>query len=93
MVSNGSAIYCSRRLAPGWAQLNIFTNIRIVLNGLSLIDITWLAVHKIIQIDEKETLKATEHDIYENIAGSVWLSLFMGSNASAYYCPRLLAPG
>jgi hypothetical protein len=46
-----------------------------------------------IKIDEKGTLKATEHDKYENIAGSVWLSLFMISNGNAYYCPRRLAPG
>jgi hypothetical protein len=39
------------------------------------------------------TLNATEHDKYENIAGSVWMSLFMGSNGNAYYCPRRLAPG
>jgi hypothetical protein len=38
-------------------------------------------------------LKATEHDKYENIAGLVWFSLFMGSNGKAYYCPRRLAPG
>jgi hypothetical protein len=38
-------------------------------------------------------MKATEHDKYENIAGSVWLRLFMGSNGNAYYCPRRLAPG
>jgi hypothetical protein len=44
-------------------------------------------------IDEKWTLKATEHDKYENIAGSVWLSLSMGSNGYAYHCPRRLAPG
>jgi hypothetical protein len=31
----------------------------------------------IIMIDEKVTLKATEHDKYENISGSVWLSLFI----------------
>jgi hypothetical protein len=44
-------------------------------------------------IDEKGTLKATEHDKYENIADSVWLSLFMGCNGNAYYCPRHLALG
>jgi hypothetical protein len=38
-------------------------------------------------------LKATEHDKYENIAGSVWLSLFMGSNGNAYYFSHRLAPG
>jgi hypothetical protein len=41
-------------------------------------------------------LKASEHDKYENIAGTVWLSLFIGSNGNrlnAYYCPRRLAPG
>jgi hypothetical protein len=38
-------------------------------------------------------LKATEHDKYENIAGSVWLNLLMGSNGNAYYCPRRPAPG
>jgi hypothetical protein len=43
------------------------------------------------KIDEKETLKATEHDRYENIAGSLLLSLFMGSNGNAYYCRRRLA--
>jgi hypothetical protein len=32
-----------------------------------------------IEINDKGTLKAHEHDKYENIAGSVWLSLFMGS--------------
>jgi hypothetical protein len=41
-------------------------------------------------IDEK---KATKQDKYENIAGSVWLSLFMGSNVNVYYCPHRLAPG
>jgi hypothetical protein len=35
------------------------------------------------KIDEKVTLKTTEHDTYENIAGSVWLSLFMDSNGYA----------
>jgi hypothetical protein len=45
------------------------------------------------KIDEKGTLKANEHDKYENIAGSVLLSLFMGSNGNAYYCPRRLTPG
>jgi hypothetical protein len=34
-----------------------------------------------------------EHNKYENITGSVWLSLFMGSNGNAYYCPRRLALG
>jgi hypothetical protein len=38
-------------------------------------------------------LKATEHEIYENIAGSVWFSLFIGSNRNAYYYPRRLVPG
>jgi hypothetical protein len=38
-------------------------------------------------------LKATEHDKYENITGSVSLSLFMGNNGNAYYCPRRHAPG
>jgi hypothetical protein len=52
---------------------------------------TFLCVN--IEIDEKGTLKDTEHDKYENIAGSVRLSLFMGSNGNAYYCPRRLAPG
>jgi hypothetical protein len=41
----------------------------------------------------KRTLKATEQDKYENIAGSVWLSLFMSSNGNAYYFPRRPAPG
>jgi hypothetical protein len=40
---------------------------------------------KSVKIDEKGTLKAIEHDKYENIAGSVWLSLLMGSNGTAYY--------
>jgi hypothetical protein len=31
------------------------------------------------KIDEKGTLKATEYDKYENITGSVLLSLFMGT--------------
>jgi hypothetical protein len=44
-------------------------------------------------MDEKETLKAPEHDKYENIADSVCLSLFTGSNRSAYYCPHHLAQG
>jgi hypothetical protein len=47
-------------------------------------------------IDENGTLKSTEHDKYENIASSVWLSLFIGNkcnNGNAYYCPRCLAPG
>jgi hypothetical protein len=44
-------------------------------------------------IDEKGTLKATELDQYKNIAGSVSLSLFIGSNGNAYYCPRRLASG
>jgi hypothetical protein len=26
MGSNGNAYYCPRRLAPGWAQLNIYTH-------------------------------------------------------------------
>jgi hypothetical protein len=30
-----------------------------------------LPVNRLIQIDEKRTMKATEHDKYENIAGSV----------------------
>jgi hypothetical protein len=46
-----------------------------------------------IVIDEKGTLKASEYKKYENIAGSVLLSLFVGSNGNAYYCPRRLAPG
>jgi hypothetical protein len=29
----------------------------------------------LIKIDERGTLKITEHDKFENIAGSVWLSL------------------
>jgi hypothetical protein len=45
------------------------------------------------EIDEKGTLKATEHDKYENSSGSVWLILFMDSNGYAYYFPRRLAPG
>jgi hypothetical protein len=45
------------------------------------------------EIDEKGTLKAIEHNTYENIAGSVSMSLFMGSNGNTYYCPRHLAPG
>jgi hypothetical protein len=45
------------------------------------------------KIEEKGTLKATEHDKYENIAGSVWLSMFMGSNGYEYYWPHRLAPG
>jgi hypothetical protein len=28
MGSNGNAYYCPRRLTPGWAQLNIYTNKR-----------------------------------------------------------------
>jgi hypothetical protein len=44
------------------------------------------------KIDEKGTLKSTEHDEYENIAGSVWVNLFMGSIGNAYYCPRRLVP-
>ncbi len=46
-----------------------------------------------IEIYLKGILKATKNDKYENIAGSIWLNLFMGSNGNAYYCPRLLAPG
>ena len=38
------------------------------------------------KIDEKGSLKATEHHKYENIAGSVWLSLFMDINGNAYLC-------
>jgi hypothetical protein len=45
------------------------------------------------KVDEKGTLKATKRDKYENIAGSVRLSLFMGSNGNACYYPRRLAPG
>jgi hypothetical protein len=45
------------------------------------------------EIDENGTLKATEHDKYEYIAGLVLLSLFMGSYKNPYYCPRRLAPG
>jgi hypothetical protein len=45
-----------------------------------------------VQIDDKGTLKATEHYKFETIAGSVLLSLFMGSNGNAYNCPRHLAP-
>jgi hypothetical protein len=46
-----------------------------------------------IGINEKGTLKATGHDKYEHIAGSVYLSLFTDSNGNEYYCPRRLAPG
>jgi hypothetical protein len=45
-----------------------------------------------IEIIEKGTLKATDHDKSENIAGSVCLSLFIGSIGNAFYCPRRLAP-
>ncbi len=45
-----------------------------------------LANTKKFKIDEKGTLKATEHN-YDNVASSVWFSLFMGSNGNAYYCP------
>jgi hypothetical protein len=38
-------------------------------------------------------LKATEHDKFQTIAGSIWLSLFMGRNWNACYCPSRLAPG
>jgi hypothetical protein len=38
-------------------------------------------------------LKATEPDEYENMAVSVWLSLFMGSSGNASYYPRRLALG
>jgi hypothetical protein len=48
---------------------------------------------KLLIIDEKGTSKATEHDSYENIAGSVYLSLFMVSNGNTYYCPGRIAPG
>jgi hypothetical protein len=41
-----------------------------------------------ISIDENWTLKATEYDNYENIAGLVWLSLFMGSNGDVNFCPH-----
>jgi hypothetical protein len=54
-----------------------------------IVKIYWPSIEK----DEKGTLKATELDKYENIADSVWLSLFMGSNENAYYCPRRLASG
>jgi hypothetical protein len=37
------------------------------------------------KMEEKETLNVTEHDKYQNIAGSVRLSLFMSSNGSACY--------
>jgi hypothetical protein len=46
---------------------------------------------------KQESLKAIEHEKYQNIADSVWLSLFMisNSNVNAYrfYCPGRLAPG
>jgi hypothetical protein len=38
-------------------------------------------------IDEKGALKATQHDKYENIVGSVWLSLFMCSNGNSIFTP------
>jgi hypothetical protein len=50
-------------------------------------------LHLSVYIDEKGTLKAIQHDNYENIAGSVWLRLFMDSNEIAYYYPRRIAPG
>jgi hypothetical protein len=40
--------------------------------------------HCDIEIDERGTSKATKHDKYENIADSIWLSLFMGSKENAY---------
>jgi D-lyxose ketol-isomerase len=49
--------------------------------------------YQVFLIDEKGTWKATEHNKYENIASSVGLSLFVGINGNAYYCPRRLAPG
>jgi hypothetical protein len=35
-------------------------------------------------IDERGSLKATEHDKYQNIARSVWSSLFISGNGSTY---------
>jgi hypothetical protein len=35
-------------------------------------------------MDEKVIFKATEHDTYQNIAGSVWLSLLMNSMNRLY---------
>jgi hypothetical protein len=42
---------------------------------------------------ENESLKLNKRDKYKNSEGSVLLSMFMGSNGNAYYCPRWLAPG
>jgi hypothetical protein len=42
-----------------------------------------------IKVDENGTFKAEEHDKYENIAGSDWLSLFMGS----IFLPAPSSPG
>ena len=37
--------------------------------------------------------KVAQHDKNENVAGSVWLSLFMDGSGNASYRPRPLAPG
>jgi hypothetical protein len=39
------------------------------------------------------SLKATEHDTYENTAGSVWLSLFVNSNGNALLMTTPSSPG
>lgn len=41
-----------------------------------------------LEIDEMVTVKATEHDINETFEGSVWLSMFINSKRSEFYCPR-----
>jgi hypothetical protein len=40
----------------------------------------------------KGTLKATEHDKYENISGSFCLSLFMDINGNAYFYMLIIIP-
>jgi hypothetical protein len=50
-------------------------------------------VEQWIEKDKNGNFKATEYDKYENITGSVWLSLFMGSNGNTYYLSRRLAQG
>jgi hypothetical protein len=67
-----------------WQWLKEFGIIKTVLSS----NVIW----KFDEIDKKGILKAPEHDKYENIAGSAWLSLFMGSNGNAYYYPRRLGP-
>jgi hypothetical protein len=71
-----------------WKQTTHVVNdnrLLIFMHFVSEIHVVWKKI-------KKATLKATEHHKYENIAGSVWLSLFMGSNGNLFYCPRCLAP-